>query len=165
MVGFLGLTPGTVFAGEYEVRRLLARGMGTIYVVFDRTAGEERALKVLLPELVADERMRKRFQREARVATEIASEFTPTVHHAGIDDAHGVPYIVMDLLQGQDLRQYIDQRGALRLSEATPILEQIGRALEEAHARGLVHRDLKPDNIFIDHSRGDGCMAVKNVPP
>jgi serine/threonine protein kinase len=160
MVGLLRLSPGDVFAGDFEVRQILAKGgMGTVYAVFDRAAGEERALKVLLPELVADESSRRRFAQEARVAGDIPSEYVPHVHRAGIDEATGTPYIAMDLLRGHDLRRHVTDHGRLTVEQARPLLAQLAEALAAAHRVGLVHRDLKPENVFLDES--DGVLRVK----
>src|SRR5688500_13743391 len=156
MVAALRLTPGATFAADYEVRELLAEGgMGTVYSVIDRTCGEPRALKVLLPELVADETSRRRFAQEANVAAQIESTHVPRIYRAGIDDATGIPFIAMELLQGKDLRKHIKEHGPLSLDEARPILEQLGDALAAAHRRGLVHRDLKPENVFIVEQNGE----------
>jgi serine/threonine protein kinase len=161
MRGPVRLNPGAVFAQDFEVKAQLAEGgMGTVYAVLDRTCGDERALKVLLPELVSDERTRRRFSQESKIAGEIESAYVPKIFRAGIDDATGVPYILMELLRGRDLRRHVKERGSLTLAEARPILEQLGDALSAAHRRGLVHRDLKPENVFLAE-RGDGTVEVK----
>ncbi|MFK7984628.1 MAG: protein kinase [Sandaracinaceae bacterium] len=155
MVGHLGISPGAIFADDYEVVRVLAKGgMGSLYVAKDRRTGEEVALKVLLPDLVTNKRMRMRFERESRVAAELNSPYVPRVHASGIN-ASGVPWIAMDLLDGQDLRQYVEGHGALSLQEARAVLEKVSHALAEAHRLRLVHRDLKPENVFLDVSSGE----------
>ncbi len=159
MAGLLRLTPGEVFASRFEIRAALAEGgMGTVYAVTDRADGSSRALKVLLPELVVEERSRIRFNQEARVGAQIDSPYVPRVFGSGIDE-RGIPWIAMELLEGRDLRQHIRERGALGLEEARPILDQVGSALAAAHRRGLVHRDLKPENVFL-HDQG-GTTVVK----
>lgn len=151
MVGLLRLSPGALFAGEFEIRELLGEGgMGTVYAAIDRASGEECALKVLLPELVADERTRARFAQEARIGAEIDSPHVPRVSRAGIDGETGMPWIAMELLRGHDLHAHVKARGPLPLGEAASILDQLGSALAAAHAKGLVHRDLKPQNVFLE---------------
>lgn len=155
MPGLVRLTPGEVFADRYVVDAALAEGgMGTVYAVTDRVDGQRRALKVLLPELVAEERSRRRFQQEALVSGQIDTPHVPRVYASGIDDESGVPWIAMELLEGSDLRQHVREKGPLPLDEARRVLEQVGRALAAAHRRGLVHRDLKPENVFLAHTGG-----------
>ncbi|MCZ7681743.1 MAG: serine/threonine protein kinase [Sandaracinaceae bacterium] len=160
MVGAVRLSVGDVFAGDFEVRQLLGQGgMGAVYAVVDRTCGEERALKVLLPELIADESTRRRFAQEGRIGEQLDSPHVPRTYRVGIDPATGMPWIAMELLRGRDLRALVSERGAPSLEEARAILEQLGEALSAAHARGLVHRDLKPENVFLEE-RG-GARRVK----
>jgi serine/threonine-protein kinase len=160
MVALLRLGPGTLFASDFEIRELIAEGgMGMVYAATDRLTGEACALKVLLPELVADEETRRRFAQEARIGVAIDSPHVPRVTRAGIDEATGMPWIAMELLHGQDLHAYVKQRGPLPREEAADILDQLGSALAAAHAKGLVHRDLKPQNVFLE--RGPGGLRVK----
>lgn len=161
MAGLLRLSTSEVFAGRFEVEGALAEGgMGTVYAVRDLADGERRALKVLLPELVAEPRTRRRFQQEAQVGAQIDSPYVPRVYASGIDSDTGVPWIAMELLHGMDLRQFIRERGALPLADAMPILEQVASALGAAHRRGLVHRDLKPENVFL-HTDASGERVAK----
>ena len=160
MAGYLRLAPGDVFAGDFEIREVLAEGgMGTVYAALDRSSGADLALKVLLPELVSEERSRRRFVQEAHVLADLKTPYVPRIHRTGIDEASGQPYIAMDLLHGRDLRRYMEQRGALGLEEARPLLLQLAEALAAAHRGGLVHRDLKPENVFLEDI--PGTMRVK----
>ena len=160
MAALLRLGPGTLFASDFEIRELIAEGgMGMVYAATDRLSGEVCALKVLLPELVADEETRRRFAQEARIGVEIDSPHVPRVMRAGIDAPTGMPWIAMELLVGQDLHARVKQRGPLPREEAADLLDQLGSALAAAHAKGLVHRDLKPQNVFLEH--GPGGPRVK----
>lgn len=150
MFGSLRLRPGAVFARDYEVLRPIASGgMGAVYAVRDRRTGEEQALKVLLPDLVAEERPRRRFLQEAQIAMQLAHDGIPRVYHTGIDDEAGIPFIVMELLRGEDLRARIKARGPMTLEEAAPLFEALAGVLAAAHREGLVHRDVKPENVFL----------------
>ncbi|MBI5533991.1 MAG: protein kinase [Deltaproteobacteria bacterium] len=157
------LQPGTLFAGDFVVGRLLGRGgMGAVYVAQQRSTNVARALKVMRPELLPDARLRARFEREAVVASGVASEHVVKVLAAGFDATTSMPYIVSELLDGQDLEAYIAGRGALPWSEAALLLAQICHGLGEAHMLGVVHRDLKPENLFVARShRADVPFTVK----
>jgi len=161
MMGLVRLSPGDVFAGDFEIVRSVAGGgMGTIYEARDRTADRAvRALKILHPQLVADESSRRRFLQESRVASRVPSAHVPRVFRSGIDPVSGTPFISMELLVGRDLRQHIEERGAVGTEEALRIFGQVSEALVAAHRIGLVHRDLKPENIFL--CDGEGPPLVK----
>ncbi|MGF1466120.1 MAG: serine/threonine-protein kinase [Sandaracinaceae bacterium] len=149
MIG-LRLTPGQVIDQRYHVLRALAEGgMGSVYAVREESTGRELALKVLHPELVANASSRDRFAREAQIVRQLKSPHVVRVENAAIDAATGLPFIAMELLPGQTLARHVEARGRLTTEEAWAILAPIGEALAEAHALGLIHRDLKPDNIFV----------------
>jgi serine/threonine protein kinase/alpha-tubulin suppressor-like RCC1 family protein len=136
--------------------------MGALYVVEQLSTGAERALKVMHARLAADPRARQRFLQEARASGRIESDHVVQVISAGVDDASGTPWIVMELLKGRDLRATLDLRGALPLDEARTVLRQLGHALAAAHRVGLVHRDVKPENVFLaDPRRGGAPYVVK----
>ncbi len=161
MVGLVRLRRGDRFAEDFEILRVVAEGgMGTVYAVHDHAAGEVRAIKLLLPELIADERSRRRFTQEAQVAAAIESPHVPQVYRGGIDPVTATPYILMELLDGEDLRERIGRQGALPVLEALPIFDQLGHALEAAHRAGIVHRDLKPRNVFLQMD-SEGGVFVK----
>jgi serine/threonine protein kinase len=153
----LNLQPSVVFAGDFRVLRPLGQGgMGAIYVVEQVSTGKQRALKLMLPQLVADAALRKRFEQEARVGALIESEHVVEVVGAGVDAATHTPWIAMELLVGDDLSQVVAQRGALGVPEVRLIFEQLCHAVGAAHRAGVVHRDLKPENIFLTRSRRAG---------
>ena len=163
MAAPVALSSGAVFAQDYRIERPLAEGgMGSVYVVEQLSTGKRRALKVMHPTLVPDAKSRARFVDEARVSGRIDSDHVVEVLAAGVDDASGIPWLVMELLEGGDLDAYVRARGRLAPDEALELLEQAGHALARAHALGIIHRDLKPENLFVSQSkRRRGGALVK----
>ncbi len=148
------LHPGTIFAGDYRVVRPLSEGgMGSVYVVEQLSTGAQRALKLMRREIVMDPAMRDRFLLEARVGSKIASDHVVQVLAAGIDQATGMPWLVMEFLVGEELDARIKQRGPMPPREVAEVARQMSHALAAAHAVGVVHRDLKPGNLFLAASR------------
>jgi formylglycine-generating enzyme required for sulfatase activity/tRNA A-37 threonylcarbamoyl transferase component Bud32 len=127
--------------------------MGAVYVVDQMSTGKQRALKLMAPELVHNPDVRERFVREAKAAANIESDHVVETVTAGVDETTGAPYIVMELLRGEELADVVLRSGPLSVADVAEVLAQIGHALEQAHAQGLVHRDLKPENIFLCVSR------------
>jgi serine/threonine protein kinase len=147
------LDPGAIFHGQFEVVRCLkSGGMGAVYEVVHQRTSRRRALKVMLPELLADSDSRARFAREAVVTADVTSDHIVETIDAGIDDATGMPFLVMELLKGEDLGAIIATRGALPSAEVVELLHQASLGLERTHALGIVHRDLKPENLFLTTS-------------
>lgn len=164
MSAFLDLRPGTVFADDFRIERALAEGgMGAVYVAEQLSTGKRRALKVMHPQLVPDERSRRRFVEEARVGSRIESEHVVEVVAAGVDTGSGVPWLAMELLDGADLDARVRDGGPMAPAAALGVLEQIGHALGHAHARGIIHRDLKPENVFVARSRRMGGEEVVKI--
>jgi serine/threonine-protein kinase len=144
------LKPGAIFHGRYEiVRCITAGGMGAVYEVIHLETRRRRALKVLLPSLITDHDMRGRFRGEATVTAEVDSEHIVETFDAGVDTDTGMPFLVMELLKGEELTSMIARRGRLAATEAVVLLHQAALALDKTHAAGIVHRDLKPDNLFV----------------
>jgi eukaryotic-like serine/threonine-protein kinase len=140
---------GTLLAGKYRIDSLLNEGgMGSVYkgthVMMDKTV----AVKVLRPSLAADEKIVARFSREARAASRISHPNAISVTDIG-EDENGIVFLVMEYLSGQTLKQLIRDEGPLPLPRIVEITRQIGDALAAAHAQGVVHRDLKSDNIML----------------
>jgi serine/threonine protein kinase len=156
------LEPGHVVAGDYRVLHpLAAGGMGAVYVAEQLSTGKRRALKVMHRDLAADADSRRRFLQEARVGSLIASEHVVEVQNAGFDAASGSPFLVMELLDGEDLAARL-KRGPVALPEIVTILGQLCHALGAAHDSNVVHRDLKPENIFLSVRRAAaGTVQVK----
>ncbi len=155
------LQAGALFAERYRVvRAIKAGGMGAVYEVTDETTNARRALKVLLPTYLADEEMRTRFSLEARVTGDIESDHIVHVFHAGVDGPTGMPFIVMELLRGEDLSVGVRAAKPLSSEVVMAYLTQVARALDKTHAANIVHRDLKPENLFLT-TRDDGSPCVK----
>jgi serine/threonine-protein kinase len=164
MAALARLDVGTVFARDFRVIRPLSEGgMGAVYVVEQLSTAQERALKVMLPQLVADAKARERFLQEARIGGQIKGDHVVQVVGAGIDQATQTPWLAMELLDGEDLAATMRRRGALPANEVLEIIEQLCDALGQAHALGIVHRDLKPENLFVQVSRRRGVPFTIKV--
>ena len=158
---FAWLPNGSVFAEKYEIRApMRSGGMGALFEVIDRRTGRKRALKVLLPTLSNDVDMVRRFRDEVLATSHIASEHVVEVVDAGVDPDTTMPFLVMELLEGEDLASYLSNHGRGSFDLLCEILRQISLALERTHAAGLVHRDLKPSNLFLS-VRDDGSPWLK----
>src|SRR3954451_11771527 len=126
--------------------------MGVVYEAEHALLGRKAALKSLLQELAATEEYRARFIRESQVVAAIDHPNIIPIYDAG--ETNGTAYIAMRYVPGGDLAGRIQRQGALPPEEALSILDQAGAALDAAHARGLVHRDVKPGNILIEEGSG-----------
>jgi serine/threonine-protein kinase len=153
---------GTLLAGRYRVLRELGRGgMGVVYLVEHTNTGDQLAMKVLLSDAGSNTQLVERFKREARASAKIRSEHVVRVTDADVaPELGGAPFFVMEALSGTDLEERIKRQGPLPPAEVASILRQIASALDKAHALGVVHRDLKPQNLFL-HQRDDGTTIVK----
>jgi serine/threonine-protein kinase len=155
------LEEGSIFAGRYRVERAIAKGgMGVVYEVVHVETERTRALKVLHENALDSAELRERFRREARVTSKIESEFIVEVFDAGIDEETNVPFLVMELLRGEELGQRLKRAGAFSASETVIYLSQAAMALDKTHAASIVHRDLKPANLFLTQ-RDDGSPRIK----
>ena len=143
-----------IFGRDFRiVRPLREGGMGAVYIADQISTGKQRALKVMAPELAVDPGTRERFVLEARAGSKIDSDHVVEVVTAGVDEDTGAPFLVMELLRGEELADASARLGPLPLGDVAEVLSQIGHALEQAHAQGIVHRDLKPENVFLASSR------------
>jgi serine/threonine protein kinase len=146
------LAVGSEIAG-YRVEAFISRGgMAVVYRAHDRRLGRRVALKLLAPELSQNERFQQRFLRESRLAASLDHPNIVPIYEAG--ESKGLLYIVMRYVEGSDLQALLDRDGPLELPRLASILSQVGAALDAAHARGLVHRDVKPGNILIASGAG-----------
>ncbi|MGK3988989.1 protein kinase [Sorangium sp. So ce136] len=141
--------------------RLIASGsMGAVYEVVHLGTERRRALKVMHAHLFEQADMRARFLREARIAANVQSDHIVDVFDADVDEATGMPFLVMELLGGESLGDRVERLGGLPPGEAMIYLHQTALALDQTHAASIVHRDLKPENLFITQ-RQDGTPCVK----
>jgi serine/threonine-protein kinase len=147
--------PGDLIAGKYEVIKLIGSGgMGYVVSAMHIELGEVVALKFLRSEALLIEELVERFAREARAAAKIRSEHVARVFDVGVLP-DGIPFIVMEHLDGQDLSDVLHERGPLPIKVAVEYVMQACEALAAAHASGVVHRDIKPENLFLTkHAQG-----------
>jgi serine/threonine protein kinase/tetratricopeptide (TPR) repeat protein len=143
------LTTGSTFAGRYQIIEELGKGgMGKVYKVHDTKIKEKVALKLIKPEIASDRNTLERFSNELRIARKITHKNVGKMFD--INDEAGTHYITMEYVSGQDLKGLIRQTGQLTVGKAVSIAKQICDGLSEAHSLGVVHRDLKPQNIMVD---------------
>jgi serine/threonine-protein kinase len=149
------LQPGTLFAQRYRIEQALGRGgMGAVYRARDCQVDETVALKLLQPEAVAaDPSLLERFKQELRLARRITHRSVVRTHDLGV--AEGVPYISMECVEGITLKQLIRSRGALPLGVGLSVAKQLAQGLGAAHEVGIVHRDVKPQNVLIVPETGE----------
>jgi len=141
-------TRGSIFAKRYDfIEELGTGGMGNVYKVFDKKIKEEVALKILKPE-IADEKTIERFSSELKLARKIRHENVCQMYD--INEEEGTHYITMEYVAGEDLKSFIRRVGQLPVGKTISIAMQVCEGLSEAHKLGVVHRDLKPQNIMID---------------
>ncbi|MCL2583367.1 MAG: protein kinase [Streptosporangiales bacterium] len=146
------LSPGTLIGGYRIEERIGAGGMATVFRARDESLGRPVALKVLQSALVDDKEFRERFFRESRAASAVDHPNIIPVHAAGEDS--GVLYLAMRYVAGGDLHSVVEREGALPSDRVLSLLTPVASALDAAHGAGIVHRDVKPANILIDHSPG-----------
>ena len=157
------LETGEVLDGKYRLECELGRGsMGTVWRALHLTLGQRVAIKLIAPEHAQSEEIRGRFGTEARAAARLKSRHVVQVHDTG-ETPEGIPFIVMEHLDGESLESRIERGGALPSSDAVRVTSQVLRGLARAHAQGIVHRDLKPANIFLARSDEDELGWVAKV--
>jgi serine/threonine protein kinase/Flp pilus assembly protein TadD len=143
------LTRGTTFADRYEIIEELGKGgMGRVYRVEDTKLKQEVALKLIKPEIAKDKKTIERFRNELKLAREIAHRNVCRMYD--LNEEKGIHYITMEYVRGEDLRSLIRRIGQLPIGKSVSIANQICDGLAEAHRQGVVHRDLKSNNIMID---------------
>jgi serine/threonine-protein kinase len=150
---------GQVLAGKYRIEEKIDEGgMGCVYrathVLMEKTV----AVKVLHPALAADDKIVARFTREAKAASRISHPHAINVTDFGESD-NGVVYLVMEYLKGRTLKEVVRSGGPMPLARVVEIVHQVSGALEAAHVEGVVHRDLKSDNIMLEEAAGGGDWA------
>jgi serine/threonine-protein kinase len=156
----MAVAVGDVLANKYRVDRVLgAGGMGMVVAATHLELDQKVALKFMLADLARSQQLMERFMREARATVKLKSEHVCRVFDVGkLED--GAPYIVMELMEGRDLANVLDERRTLPVAEAVDLLLQACEGVADAHASGMVHRDLKPGNLFVARDE-DGGPLVK----
>jgi serine/threonine-protein kinase len=155
----MSLEPGRMVTANVRLVRLLRRGgMGQVWCAEHLSLGTEVAVKFMSPHYLESEDLVTRFTREATTAAQIKSPHVVQILDHGVLP-EGLPFIVMELLAGEDLARRLKRRGPLPLAEIAAIVLQVGKALSKAHQAGVLHRDIKPDNIFVHDD--DGELFVK----
>ncbi len=144
------LAAGTMVTPSVRLVRLLGQGgMGSVWVADHLTLKTQVAVKFLLADLVRNNpAMLARFEREASAAAQIKSPHVVATFDYGVQD-DGTPYIVMELLEGESLKERVARTGPLSVGQTATVIGQVAKALRKAHALGIVHRDIKPDNLFL----------------
>ena len=158
-----GVSVGARIADRYVVRGALGRGgMGAVFEAVDERSGRFVAIKVLRPDLAADSVARERFRREALAAAQVRHPSIVEILESGICDDRA--FLVMERLEGETLRGLLRRERTVPLARAIELLDPVLSALSAAHARGVVHRDVKPDNIFVLSRRpGDQAPAAVKI--
>ena len=143
------LSTGSLFANRYEILEKLGKGgMGEVYRVKDKTLNEEMALKVLKPEIAEHEGTIERFKNELKLARKTSHRNVCRMHDLHEDEE--IPFITMEYVDGEDLKSLIKRKEKLPEKEAITLAKQVCGGLAEAHELGVIHRDLKPQNIMVD---------------
>jgi serine/threonine protein kinase len=151
--------PGHIVGGKYRLEKPLAKGgMGSVWLARHTELDAPVAVKFMAHELVGTPVAEMRFKREAKAAAQLRSPHVVQIHDYGIHD--GAPYMVMELLDGEDLSTELDRVGRLPIGRVATIALQVAKALALAHAAGIVHRDLKPANLFLARSGDDETVKV-----
>ncbi|MBA3459698.1 MAG: serine/threonine protein kinase [Deltaproteobacteria bacterium] len=151
---------GQVFLGKYRVESILGQGgMGVVAECTHLQLNQRLAIKMLRQDVLADADAVERFMREAQAASKLRSEYVAHVSDVGTLE-NGTPYMVMEFLEGMDLGQLLTERGKLARPWACELMLQTAEALAEAHSLGIVHRDIKPTNLFVTW-RPDGTALIK----
>jgi serine/threonine protein kinase/tetratricopeptide (TPR) repeat protein len=150
------LAPGTLLGKRYEILQLLGQGgMGAVYKAKDRELDRFVAVKVIRPELAVHPEILQRFKQELILARQVTHKNVIRIYDLG--EADGIKFITMQFVDGQDLTHILKEKGKLSIDETVRVIEQVCLALEVAHSEGVVHRDLKPQNIMVD---GQGRVYV-----
>jgi serine/threonine-protein kinase len=145
---------GSILGDRYQIERFLGEGgLGRVYAAQHTRLPRRFAIKVPSGRAATEPRARERFLREARVASRLDHPNVVAVVDSG-ETTEGLLYLVMELAEGETLTAYLRRRGVLRIAEALGLTRKLALGLEHAHARGLVHRDLKPDNVMVERADG-----------
>jgi serine/threonine protein kinase len=158
----VGISTGSVLAKRYRIDGIVAEGgMATIYRAWHLLLEQAVAIKVMRPELARVPEAVARFVNEARAAAQVSGPHSLRVIDIGRIE-NGPPYLVLELLEGEDLRTMLVQRGPLPIGQAVELTMQACAAVSEAHAHGIIHRDLKPENLFLSRAP-NGTRVLKLI--
>src|SRR5258708_1926293 len=141
--------PGTLLGARYQILKILGQGgMGAVYQARDQELDRIIALKVIRPELASNPGILQRFKQELILSRHVTHKNVVRIFDLG--EAEGTKFITMEFVEGEDLRSVLRHHGKFSARKAVAVVQQICRALEAAHAEGVIHRDLKPQNIMRD---------------
>jgi serine/threonine protein kinase len=150
------LPSGTELARFRVLRKIASGGMGSVFLAVHTALEKRVAIKVLHPEYASDDGIRERFMREGRAIARVRHPNVVTV--SDVDEHQGLPYMVMEYVEGETLRELLDRVGRLRVSHALDVIIPTIDAVAAAHTAGVVHRDLKPSNIMISRTTQGGLF-------
>ena len=151
---------GVLFAGRYHIESIIGSGgMGTVYRATHRVLRRAVAIKLLHRGMLQVEGSLARFEREARAASKVEHKRLARIWDFGQTEA-GIPYLVMELAEGAPLSQLLTMHGLLPVPRVVRILDQVAEGLAAAHAVGVVHRDLKPDNVILNREQGQDQIKL-----
>ncbi|HET9625703.1 MAG TPA: serine/threonine-protein kinase, partial [Kofleriaceae bacterium] len=154
------LSPGTILLGKYRIEELIGTGgMGNVVRASHLFLHQPVAIKLLLPEMAAVDSTKQRFLREAQATVKLKSEHSVRVMDVG-STPEGVPFMVMEYLEGNDLNQILRHHGPQQPGVVVDLMVQACEGIAEAHALDIIHRDIKPSNFFVTR-RTDGSMLLK----
>jgi serine/threonine-protein kinase len=150
---------GKTIADRYTLLRKLGEGgMGSVWSAHDNKLKRDVAIKLVTERVAGSERGLARFQREAQSVARLRSPYIAQLYDYGVDD--GSPYIIMELLEGEDLKALMSREIRLSMQDTARIVVQVAKALHAAHSKGIVHRDLKPANVFVALENGEQICKV-----
>jgi serine/threonine-protein kinase len=160
-MSLISLDEGSVFAERYRIARCIAQGgMGAVYEVVHTKTQERRALKVMQAHILQGEDLHDRFRQAACVTASLQSDYVVDVIDAGLDEETQMLFLVMELLEGEQLDKRLKRLGKLSPKEAVTYLHHVALALDRAHRASIVHRDIKPGNVFLTEQE-DGSFRAK----
>src|SRR5580704_3649840 len=153
------VAPGAIVAGKYRLEAIIGEGgMGSVWAATHTGLGQAVAIKFVSKEFVSSSEALRRFDAEAKAAAQLRSRHVVQVFDNGtLED--GTPYIAMELLRGENVYSRVHRAGPVPVPEAIEILVQCCKALGRAHGAGIIHRDIKPDNIFLAQSEDEAILV------